>query len=401
MPKRPIDKDLNHSRGKSHDWDSILCYIVAICLLCHCPSIGQPQIVYRTVPPVDPELLPEPERTAAGYAAMPVKQREILRAQVAEIESEVQKAKQLGQPAIEMEEVLEKLRAMIAAWREPEPRSADALPKPALRAALKEISNIGEEGEPLCLEDANHLVNMLYRDIEPRVNFKLQLAALRQIEARANENEVADEVGAFFRSSVLAYYESARHSCDPFNRGALCSPYSMLHLAAAIAATASSDDAEAMQAFNDLRAGALEKCAALGWEREKRTFSESFEKAKDALTEKDEDLHGVTNIAESRISEDDIGRILQRYRRVLRDPSIRVKPETVAIIDRNLLLLAERELNRRNWGSWADTAIAMGPQRASASLREYVATQEVVKDEPKSKEMAKVRRVYSGIVPKP
>src|SRR5262249_30087027 len=81
----------------------------AILLASSCLSLAQT----RTIPPIDPELLPEPARSAAAFARMPERHRETMIALVSELEKSLEDARQNGTSQEEirqMQEAVDRLK---------------------------------------------------------------------------------------------------------------------------------------------------------------------------------------------------------------------------------------------------------------------------------------------------
>jgi hypothetical protein len=366
-------------------------------LLVAARSAAEPAARERTLPPVDPELLTGPQ--SADRQARQAQQECEARREIARLKAEVESAKTAGLPTDQMEAEIERLDQSIAALYRPPTWDPIHLFWPVLRARTAEIRGITSGDKPLALEDARRLVDMLYTNIEPRLNNNLQHATLLGIQQASEKNLLSGETRRFLRDSVLDYFNATRDGCDAFNRGPMCSPLTMLFLAQSIAAVATSDDAEAMAAFQHLKTAGAIKCDALQWEREKALFLGSLAIAEEGMSLKDEEVGGISELGSVELGGEDITRLLRTYRKVLRGPPARVKPEVAATIDRNLLRLAAGELSRRNWELWADAAIALGPQRASTAMKEHVARQGKGGDSPQARELVRVGKWYSKFRP--
>jgi len=343
---------------------------------------------------MDPELLTGPQR--AEREAEQARKAEELRGEKARVRSELENARQNGAPTKLLESEIENFDARIAALYRPPPWDPIHLSWPKLRAHTAEIRQLTTGGEPLSLQGAQRLVDMLYTDIEPRLNVNLQLAVFLGIQQCSEANLLTDDVRRFLRDSLLDYFNATRDQCDEANKGPMCKPYSMLFLAQAISVVTTSDDGEASEAFEHLRTRAIQKCAALQWEREKILFEGMFSMFEDAFKLRSEDVNSVADISQDRLSEEDIAKLLRTYRKILSAPPRRLRPEVLVVIDRNLLGLAERKLGRKNWELWAEAAIQLGPRRASAAMRNYLAPRkDSQQDDAQSDALRKARQVYA------
>jgi hypothetical protein len=337
------------------------------------PGSAEPSESFRQIPPIDPGLLTGAQRAQyeSEKAAKQAKLEEMTRERV-RLENEIESAKHDGRPTGHLEAELKSLHDAARAVHQPPPWDPGSLAVPALHARLDEIKQIVRSPERKTTYEARRLIDMLYVNIEPRLNNNLQSQVLGSIEFCAASQKLDDDARVFLRNGILDYYYAAKDLCDDNNRGALCSPLAMAALAEAIGSVATSADPEAQDAFSALRRRAAEKCDALAREDLKARVEKRFAWAEDRFTITDDDLCTVNPVEDTDLSEDDVAAVLRTYRRALLRSTRRLAAESVASIDANLVKLADRGLNLRNWELWSDVAIALGPRRASPALRECI-----------------------------
>lgn len=337
------------------------------------PLCAEPPKPERVVPPIDPELRTGPQM--AERRASKDREATELRQKKSELEAQLAQAKEGGLDTGRIESAIGQIDAQLhALYRQP---ADDPIHRfwPELRARGAEIKQITRSDRPVSLPEARRLLDMLYLDIEPRLNRNLQHLTFAGIRNASNRNGLPDDAKRVLRDGLLEYFYATQDQCDSARKGAMCDPMTMSYFAEAISVVAAGDDAEAADAVDHLRDRAIAACKELDWDREGTMCEWILSEAQKRLAAADGDTIHPTVIQPEGMSQTDIAKLLRGYARLLKDKDGRTAPAAIAIIDQNLLALANAELTRRNWELWARVAILIGPKRASNGLRDYIAQQ--------------------------
>lgn len=354
---------------------------------------AEPPPPTRTIPFIDTSYQ---ERPKEGPELERRKAREEIEGKMGAVAAELGRAKRSGQPTQEIEARLQALEAQRSELKEPEKIDTQKLPWPELRSKLAEIRRLARSDEPLSLADAQTLIDMLYVDVDPHLNMNLQHATLNGIKNCTEENLLTEEVRQFLRNGTIEYFRAARTQSDGIKAGPLCAPFSVTFMSEAIAAVASAGDDEAIKCLGQLHDRMVELGEALEFSSKKTAgYLQLVDEARASITLETSEAAAVTALAGQELSDEDIGKTLRLYRRILRAPAQRVGAATVATIDANLLRLGQLELSKANWPLWRDAAIALGPTRASKTLTEFVAANVESGEKAKGAVFKRVNQIYS------
>lgn len=273
----------------------ILCSLIGFLALV-LPSVAGTGPDSRVVPPIAPELPTGPQRVQRQSDR--IRQAADIQREKAGVQAELDKAVAQGKPTNQWEAALKVLDDREHELRKNSVQDPDNPFWSAFRAKTAIMRHITQDSDqPISTEEARQLVDMLYTDIEPKVNSGLRLSALLKIQQAAAGDRLTTEARGFLRDSMLGYYYATLDQCDANNRGAMCHPQANLFLASAIAIVAQPEDAEAVEAFEHLKQRVLDTCTALQWEAEKSLYPEVIREAEDKLTLKDSDIRGIKYLA--------------------------------------------------------------------------------------------------------
>ncbi len=280
--------------------------------------------------------------------------------------------------------------------KESEKIDTQKLPWPELRSKLAEIRGISRSDEQLSLADARTLIDMFYVDVDPTLNLNLQHATLFGIKECTDGNMLSEDVRQFLRNGTIDYFRAARTQSNGIKSGPLSAPFSVAFLSEAIAAVAPAGDDEAIECLGQLHNRMVELGEALELSsKETAGYLYMVEEARASITLDTNEAASVTSLVGQELSDEDIGKALRLYRRILRAPPQRVDAATVATIDANLLRLCQQELGKANWSLWRDATIALGPKRATKALTDYVAANAESSEKVKGAVFKRVNQVYS------
>lgn len=352
-------------------------------------------------PPPSPRKIPEidtsyQERPKEGPELERRKAMEVIEGKMMSVAAELGRAKQNGQPTQEIEGRLQALEAQRSELKGPDKVDTQSLPWQELRPKLAEIRRISRSDEQVSLTDAKILIDMFYVDVDPTLNLNLQHATLTGIKGCTDGNLLAEDVRQFLRNGTIDYFRAARTQSNGIKAGPLSAPFSVAFLSEAIAAVASAGDHEAIECLGQLHDRMVELGEALGLSSKKTAgYLQMVDEARASITLDTNEAASVTSLVGQELSDEDIGKALRLYRRILRAPPQRVDAATVATIDANLLRLCQQELGKANWSLWRDATIALGPKRATKALTDYVAANADSSEKAKGAVFKRVNQVYS------
>ncbi|MBI5765341.1 MAG: hypothetical protein HZA51_17655 [Planctomycetes bacterium] len=321
---------------------------------------------------------------------------EAIQRQILPVVAELRRAKDCGQPTEQLEATLRELEARRTELKGPDKIDTQKLPWPELRSKLAEIRRISRSDEQVSLADARTLIDMFYVDVDPTLNLNLQHATLTGIKGCTDGNLLAEDVRQFLRDGIIEYFRAAQTQTDGIKSGPLCTPFSVVFLSGAIAAVSEPGDSEAIECIRQLHKHleSLGKLLELK-PNEAAGYAQMVKEAEELIALADGDGTTVPDLGAQGLSDEDIRKALQLYRKILRAPSRRVKPSVVTTIDTNILRIGQMELSKANWTLWRDAAIALGPKRASKALTDFVAANAESSEKAKGAVLKRVNQVYS------
>lgn len=347
----------------------------------------------RKIPVIDTSFQ---ERPKEGPELERRKAMEVIEGKMMSVAAELGRAKQNGQPTQEIEGRLQALEAQRSELKGPDKVDTQNLPWPELRSKLAEIRRISRSDEQVSLTDAKTLIDMFYVDVDPTLNLNLQHATLTGIKGCTEGNLLAEDVRQYLRNGTIEYFRAAQTQTEGIKSGPLCAPFSVVFLSGAIAAVSEPGDPESIECIHQLHKHleSLGKLLELK-PNEAAGYAQMVNEAEELIALADGDGTTVPDLGSQGLSDEDIRKALQLYRKILRAPSHRVKPSVLTAIDANILRIGQSELSKANWLLWRDAAIALGPKRASPALRGFVAASAESNEKNKGEVLKRVNQVYS------